>query len=267
MIDRKAFYNLVRPMFGGKLTDAQVKGMDDMFDVWDKTGFVDLRWLAYIFGGVFHEVGRRMVPVREGFATTDAGARAAVAKLFKAGKISRNYAAPNKDGVSFYGRGRIQNTHEANYLKIERRFGYPFTKNPDLLLDSAIDARVTIYGHIEGIWTGKKLSDYLNERGTDWTNARRIVNGTDRAGLIAGYARKFHKALAAARVADPKPASHDQEPVRPVPPPPSPPDAPRPPPRSEPPQPSSEGFFSMSPAVWIVGLLVVAGIVAAIFLL
>jgi predicted chitinase len=215
MIDRKIFFNAVRPMFGGKITASQFAGMIDMLDIWDKSGFTDLRWFGYILGGVYHEVGKRMVPVREGFATTDAGARAVVAKLFKAGKISRNYALPNKAGVSFYGRGRIQTTWEENYRKLERRFGYPFTKNPDLLLDSVVDARVTLYGHVEGLWTGKKLSDYFNDRTSDWKNARRIVNGTDRADLIAGYGKAFHEALVAARVADPVPLPPVVEPAEP----------------------------------------------------
>jgi len=195
-MNRQTFYEAVQAKpSGSSLTETQVAGMNDLLDVWDRSGFTDLMWLAYILGGVFHEVGRRMVPVREGFASTDAGARAAVAKLHKAGRISRNYAAPNAAGVSFYGRGRIQNTFEANYRKLEKRFGHPFTTNPDLLLESKIDAEVTIYGHAEGIWTGKKLGDYFNANKADWKQARRIVNGLDKADLIVGYAKAFHAAL------------------------------------------------------------------------
>src|SRR5690606_25929773 len=100
---------------------------------------------------------------------------------------------------AYYGRGRTQNTWLENYQKLEKRFGYPFVKEPDRLLDSRIDAAVTIHGHVEGIWTGKKLSDYFNATSVgDWTNARRIVNGTDKATLIAGYAKAFYTALLAA---------------------------------------------------------------------
>lgn len=207
MIDRAAFYASVRKsLFGGRLSQSQVDGMNDLLDAWDVSGFTDLRWLAYILGGVYAEVGKRMVPVREGFAATDAGARAAVAKLYASGRISRNYALP-VNGVSYYGRGRIQNTHYDNYLKLQNRFGYPFVKQPDLLLESKIDATVTVRGHAEGIWTGKKLGDYFTPTRSDWTNARRIVNGTDRAAEIAGYAKKFHEALVAANkpVATPEP--------------------------------------------------------------
>ena len=201
MIDRAAFYASVRKsLFGGRLSQSQIDGMNDLLEAWEVSGFTDLRWLAYIFGGVYAEVGKRMVPVREGFASTDAGARAAVAKLYASGRISRNYALP-VGGVSYYGRGRIQNTHYDNYLKLQNRFGYPFVKQPDLLLESKIDAIVTVRGHAEGIWTGKKLGDYFTPTRADWTNARRIVNGTDRAAEIAGYAKKFYEALFLAEAA------------------------------------------------------------------
>lgn len=45
-----------------------------------------------------------------------------------------------------------------------------------------------------GRFTGKKLSDYLPG---DYVNARRIINGTDKAEQIAGYARQFEAALKA----------------------------------------------------------------------
>jgi hypothetical protein len=52
-----------------------------------------------------------------------------------------------------------------------------------------------LVGCLEGLFTGKKLSDYINGRKKNYKLARRVVNGNDRASLIAGYARKFEKAL------------------------------------------------------------------------
>jgi predicted chitinase len=197
-MDSQVFFDHVRSsLFRGSLTVEQVQGMEALISAAVAYPVKDVRHLAYILGGVYHEVGARMVPVREGFAKTDAGARAAVKKLFDRGVISRNYALP-VNGVSYYGRGRIQNTHLANYQKLEKRFGKPFVSEPDLLLQSAIDAEVTVAGHMEGIWTGKSLSDYINGAKCDYRGARRIVNGTDKAALIAGYAEKFEAALKAA---------------------------------------------------------------------
>lgn len=204
-MNRKAFYDAVRSYpFDGSLTKSQVEGTESVLDEWERQGHTDLRWLAYILAGVFHETGGRMVPVREGFAKSDAAARAVVAQLYADGKIKANYALP-VNGISYYGRGRIQNTWFENYLKLERRFGRQFVTEPDLLLDDKIDAEVTITGHVEGIWTGKKLADYFNDKKSDPINARRIVNGTDKAELIAGYYGGFLSGLKAAAAPVPVP--------------------------------------------------------------
>lgn len=194
--NRKPFFDAIRKsLFPSGLSQSQVNGINDLLDEWFASPFKDHRHLAYILAGVHHETGARMVPVREGFASTDEGARAAVKKLYDAGRITRNYAAP-VNGVSYYGRGRIQNTHHANYVKLQDRFGLSFVSKPDLLLNSAVDAKVTVYGHAEGIWTGRKLSDYINAHTDDPIGARRIVNGTDKAKLIAGYYDKYKLATA-----------------------------------------------------------------------
>ena len=193
--DRNVLFKELRTrLFRGSLTQSQVDGMADMLDVWEATAYTDLRWISYIFAGVYHEVGGLMQPVREGFKTNDEAARQHVAMLLARGIIRYDYAVPSH-GFSWFGRGRIQNTHYRNYDALEKRFGIPFTKNPSLLLESKADAQVTIHGHVEGIWTGKKLSDYFNTKTSDPVNARRIVNGLDKATLIAGYYRVFFEAF------------------------------------------------------------------------
>ena len=44
-------------------------------------------------------------------------------------------------------------------------------------------------------FTGNKLVDYFKGPKADWVNARRIVNGLDRADAIAGYSRAYYAAL------------------------------------------------------------------------
>lgn len=223
-MDRAKFYESLRArgsgVFGTSLSKSQVTGIEELLDVAQAKG-VKLPHLAYILGGVYHETGGMMVPVREGFAKTDAGARRIVAK--------RSYGKPaGPYGHVYYGRGRIQNTWLRNMETLSKRFGHDFVKNPDLLLDPAIDAVVTVVGHQEGLWTGKKLSDYISEGRTDYVNARRIVNGTDKAGMIADYAKAFEKALREAGYVgqapkpspvpvQPSPAPKPAEPVKPAP--------------------------------------------------
>lgn len=196
MMDLPTFYTYVRNSpFGGRLTQEQVNGTEELLAAWNQYGDGDNRKLAYILAGVFHETGGKMVPVREGFASSDAGARRAVKSLFDQGRISVNYAIP-VNGVSYYGRGRIQNTWERNYTALAERFGAPLVADPDLLLrDGALDAKVTVVGHLEGIWTGKKLSDYFNGNTSDPKGARRVVNGTDKSSLIATYYEAFLAAI------------------------------------------------------------------------
>ena len=58
-----------------------------------------------------------------------------------------------------------------------------------------IAAKIMIYGMREGWFTNKKLSDYIKAGKADYVGARRIINGTDAARKITGYAETFEKAL------------------------------------------------------------------------
>ena len=198
-----AFYAAVRrSLFGGSLTQSQVDGLERLVAAFALYGTGDRRHLAYGLATSFHETGKRMEPVREGFAETDAGVRAAVAKLYKAGRISANYALPNAAGRSFYGRGDVQLTFERNYVEMGRIIGLPLAADPDRVLDPAVSARVMWEGLLRGAsnrgdFTGKALEDYIGGTRCDYLGARRTVNGTDKAEAIAGYARAFESALIA----------------------------------------------------------------------
>lgn len=193
-----------RAPFGGRLSDGQVKGMKMLFEQWRFYGLFSLaprEYLAYALASEFRETGGRMQPVRETFASSDAGAIKALDKAYAAGKLGQvgePYWRKDKDGKSWYGRGRIQITHKRNYEKLGERLGVDLVGNPDLALDPVISARITILGMLEGLFTGRKLSHYFNGNKSDPVGARRIVNGTDKAKLIAGYYQNFLDAINAA---------------------------------------------------------------------
>jgi putative chitinase len=46
-----------------------------------------------------------------------------------------------------------------------------------------------------GLFTGKKLGGYFNNKTEDWINARRIINKLDKAPQIAAYAKRFYGAI------------------------------------------------------------------------
>jgi hypothetical protein len=196
-----------RAPFGGRLSQGQIDGINALFRCWNshKIPGPDLRHLAYILASVFHETGGRMLPVRETFASSDAGAIAALDKAWKAGKlgqVSKPYWRKDASGKSWFGRGGIQITHEENYAKLGKRIGVDLVGNPSLALDVNISAEIAIVGMLEGLFRGKKLTDYFNLKTDDPVGARAIVNGGgDKAKLIAGYHKAFLDALEAASAA------------------------------------------------------------------
>jgi len=246
-MNRATFYNAIRPLFGGSLTGEQVKGMDGILDAFQSYGDGDQGTLAYALATAFHETGRRMVPVREGFAKSDAGARQAVNRLAaKRGPKSAvaKYAKPDPvTGHVYYGRGHVQLTLTDNYARDSNDAGHNLVSNPDMMLDPVISARVLIKGLLDGRWNGqgKGLRFYLDKG--DLIGARRTVNVLDKAELIAEYHRKFLAAINAAGFGKTAPIQ-PQKPVGAVPSKP----APLPPSPQQtipaPAKPASSGFFN-----------------------
>lgn len=184
------FYAYIRNApFGGRLTPEQVAGIDQI--VRAAVRIRDPRHLAYILATAFHETGARMVPVREGFAKSDASARKIVAKY--------KYARPDSlTGHVYYGRGHVQLTWADNYKRMGQIVGADLYNHPDLALDPGLSARILVEGMNRGSYTGKALNAYFNDAIDDPVAARAIVNGTDKAHLIAGY---YHSFLGAIRSA------------------------------------------------------------------
>ena len=201
----KIFFDGIRPMFAGsRLSQSQVIGIEGILKAFDQVGDRDLDTLAYGLATVFHETGQRMVPVREGFATSDAGARRAVENLAKKrgpNSAVAKYAKPaGPHGHVYYGRGHVQLTWLENYKKASAAAGVDLVKNPDLMLDPVISGRVLFVGLISGQWGGGKgisayegADDFLSDE--EAIKARALVNGTDEARKIAGYHRRFYNAL------------------------------------------------------------------------
>ena len=99
------------------------------------------------------------------------------------------------DGVRFKGRGYVQITGRSNYQYWTDRLGIDLVGNPELAENPDIAAEILVYGMRDGTFTGVRLDSYINNSGIDFFNARRIVNGTDRAALIADYANNYYNAL------------------------------------------------------------------------
>ena len=95
----------------------------------------------------------------------------------------------------YYGRGFAQLTHWVNYKFAGEQLGIDLINNPDLALQPKYAAEILVKGSINGWFTSKRLSDYINDKKKDYINARRVINSLDKAQLIANYAVVFEKAL------------------------------------------------------------------------
>ncbi|NRG17919.1 hypothetical protein HPQ64_09485 [Rhizobiales bacterium] len=193
--DRKTFFDRVRqPVFGGGLGESAVANMDAILGYWfENHGHNPPAQLAYVLATVLAEVGRNMAPAREGFADSDEEARR---KL-----MGRAYAQPaGPYDHAYYGRGYVQLTWLANYRKQSDKLGIDFVKDPDKVLEPEYALRILVEGMLDGDFngTGEGLGHYVNQTKRDFVEARRTVNGLDRAHEIAGYANAFLMAIEAA---------------------------------------------------------------------
>jgi hypothetical protein len=182
------FFEAVRPMFGGSLSQQQVDGFKIIFEAWRKVGSGNERDLAYILATAYHETARTMQPVRETLATTDAKAKERLTKAWKSGKLP--WVKSDYWSGGWFGRGFVQLTHRENYVKAGKKLGVDLVSDPSKAMIPEVSALILVRGMQEGWFTGMKLAD-----AADFREARRVVNGTDRASQIAMYADAFLSAL------------------------------------------------------------------------
>ena len=150
---------------------------------------------AYVLATAFHETAHTMKPVRETLASTDAQAKARLTKAWKSGQLK--WVKNDYWSSGYFGRGYVQLTHKANYIFVGDRLGVPLAERPSLALEPAIAVEIIVLGMGNGWFTGKDLADYITLTRSDYVGARRIVNGTDKAALIAGYAKQYDALLKA----------------------------------------------------------------------
>lgn len=195
-INRKFFFDSARKtLFGGKFKQSQVDGLTVFLDYWEENlASEDDRWLAYILATAHHEVGRTMKPIKEW------GGKKYFFRMYdKKGdrpkKAKELGNTEDGDGIKFRGRGFVQLTGRYNYQYMADELGADLISDPDLALDLGIATQVIFQGMIDGVFTTKKLSVYFNDVDEDWRNARRIVNGLDKADLIADYAIEYYRCI------------------------------------------------------------------------
>ena len=94
--------------------------------------------------------------------------------------------------TGYYGRGYVQLTWESNYAKFGQLLGIDLVGNPDLALNPYYAGQIICIGMYRGLFTGVSLQTYFTAGGADWVNARRIVNGVDKAQQFADRAYNIY---------------------------------------------------------------------------
>lgn len=207
--DRKQFYDGLRGWWK-EISPNQVSGLNFLLAEIERDKAINLvTEAAYLLATPYHETAKTMLPIRE----YGKGHGRKYAKIY-------TFEIDGKElAVVYYGRGFVQLTWYDNYLEMTRAIkeNYPalvadfeartgeifnLVYYPDQALDPQIAYAVMSYGMRNGVF-GAKLGTHINEEKTDYINARRSVNITDKAKLIAGYAEKFEDILNAALISPP----------------------------------------------------------------
>ena len=139
---------------------------------------------AYILATIKHECGEGYKPIPENLDAP-----------WLRGKELK-YAKPDPEtGQTYYGRGYVQLTWKTNYKKLGDAIGMDLSMVPDAALEPEIAWLILEEGMYRGMFTGQALGKYINEQGTDFYGARKVINSLDQAFLIKKYAEQFLGAI------------------------------------------------------------------------
>lgn len=218
-MNRASFFNSIRKsIFNGSLSQSQVTGLDAILDASEKFGVTDLRMVAYAMATPMIETGGTYEPISESLnysvealrskfgnriSAADAARygrtamqkanQEAIANIIYGGAWGKENLGNTQpgDGWKYKGRSLVQLTGRRNYAKFD------LEDNPDDALKIETAAEIMVEGMRDGLFTGKKFSDYFGTN-AQWVQARRMINSLDKAQEIANYAMKFHTALQSA---------------------------------------------------------------------
>jgi putative chitinase len=200
MMNAPAFFKHLRDtkILGSSLEQSEVDGINLILKACRAANW-PVSWVAYALATAFHETAGTMQPIRE------YGSNAYLCRNYDI--QGKNPARAKKmgntkpgDGVRYCGRGLVQLTWYANYLKAGRKLNIDLVNHPDLAMRPDIAARIMVEGMREGWFTGRDINDDLPATNTYATQeqfmlSRDVINGKDKAVKIAEEAMVFQHAL------------------------------------------------------------------------
>lgn len=156
----------------------------------DECCAVQVNIAAYLLATTKHETAYTFMPIVE------RGPRGYFDKYEAGTTIGQRLGNTEPgDGFRYRGRGYVQITGRSNYQRLGRALGVDLVSEPERALEPGLAYKIMTVGLSRGLFTGRKLSEYLNAEGSDYVQARRCVNLLDKAELIAGYAQQFERVL------------------------------------------------------------------------
>jgi len=139
---------------------------------------------SYVIATTEHETAGSFKPVREAYY---------ISSDFTTAENFRKTNKTIKRYYPFYGRGYTQLTWEPNYEKYSLLTGLDLVKDPDKAMIPNISLFIMVHGFKSGAFTGAKLENYINDDKLDFYNARRCINGLDKANHIKTLTEKYLK--------------------------------------------------------------------------
>lgn len=216
----EAFYEHLRrtPLLGPTISTDEFTGCETILTA--ATGKLPTSWAAYCLGTAFHETGGVMAPNIEdlNYSTaarikevwpnrfpTVASAQPFVGNAKGLANHVYNGRMGNRpgtnDGWDHRGRGQGHITGREMYAKLDAELGLggAMIRNPDLAMRPDISAQILVVGMLKGLFTTKKLNDFIAAKPTtaQFTNARVIINPDRNGGKVAAAAAVFFAALLA----------------------------------------------------------------------
>jgi hypothetical protein len=187
-VDAESFLASYRGKFGGLRPEAEAGLRAILASISQDKALSDMRWAAYMLATVKHECADTWRPIEE--YGKGRGRPYGEPKEVKdaAGKVYTN---------AYYGRGYVQITWDYNYRKLGEGIGLgdELLYYPEKALEPAVAYSIMSFGMRNGVFTARRLSQFINATGCDYYDAREIINGHDKADLIKGYAEALEAML------------------------------------------------------------------------
>ncbi len=133
--------------------------------------------IAYVLATVQWETAQTFKPVREAYW------------------LSEDWRRRNLRYFPYYGRGYVQLTWRTNYLRYSQILRIDLVNHPDLAMNNNVALFILVHGFKTGTFTGRKITDFINSSRTNFVEARRVINGRDRAHEIAALARSYLRTI------------------------------------------------------------------------